>query len=140
MRKFSIALLAALSAASFSVQADTTSAQKLADKYAAIAKNIDPASKGLSADAGKAFFNRELTIKGKQVACASCHTANPADTGKHMVTGKPIKPLAPSANPKRFANVDKVEKNFEKHCLDIIGRDCTAQEKGNYIAYLLTIK
>lgn len=140
MRKFSFALLAALGAASFTAQADMASAQKLADKYAAIAKNIDPASKGLSADAGKAFYNRELTIKGKQVACASCHTANPADAGKHMVTGKPIKPLAPSANPKRFANVDKVEKNFEKHCLDIIGRDCTAQEKGNYIAYLLTIK
>jgi mono/diheme cytochrome c family protein len=140
MRKYSIALLAALGVASFSVQADTASAHKLADKYAAIAKHIDPASKGQDAEAGKAFFNRELTIKGKQVACASCHTTNPAATGKHMVTGKPIKPLAPSANGDRFSNLDKVEKNFEKHCLDIIGRDCTAQEKANYIAYLLTVK
>ena len=60
--------------------------------------------------------------------------------GKHIVTKKPIKPLAPSANPERFSDVAKVEKNFEKHCLEIIGRDCTAQEKGNYIAYLLTVK
>lgn len=140
MRKFSIALLAILGAASFSVQADSASAQKLADKYAAIAKHIDPNYKGLSADDGKAFFNRELTIKGKPVACATCHTANPANTGKNMVTGKPIKPLAPSANGKRFSDLDKVEKNFEKHCLEVIGRDCTAAEKGNFIAYLVSVK
>jgi cytochrome c peroxidase len=140
MRKTSLALLVALGLASFSVMADPASAQKLADKYAAIAKNIDPSYKGLSADAGKAFFNRELTIRGKQIACASCHTTNPANVGKHIVTKKPIKPLAPSANPERFSDVDKVEKNFEKHCLEIIGRDCTAQEKGNYIAYMLSVK
>jgi len=140
MRKSSLALLVAFALASFGAYADPASAQKLADKYAAIAKHIDPAYKGLSADDGKAFFSRELTIRGKQVACASCHTSNPAGPGKHMVTGKPIKPLAPAANKDRFSDIDKVEKNFEKHCLDIIGRDCTAAEKGNYIAYMLTVK
>jgi hypothetical protein len=140
MRNTSIALLAALGLFSASAFADAASAQQLADKYAVIAKNVDPHYKGLSADAGKAFFNRELTIRGKQVACASCHTTNPANPGKHIVTKKPIKPLAPSANPERFSDVAKVEKNFEKHCLEIIGRDCTAEEKGNYIAYMLTVK
>jgi Domain of unknown function (DUF1924) len=140
MRKISVALLAILSVASFSVFADAANAQKLADKYAAFAKNIDPNYKGLSAEDGKAFFNRQFTIKGKQVACASCHTANPGNAGKHIVTKKPIKPMAPSVNPERFTNLDKVELNFEKHCLDILGKDCTAQEKGNYIAYLLTVK
>ena len=138
MRK--ITLFIALALVSVAAQADQASAQKLADKYALIAKTIDPASKGLSADDGKAFFNRELTIRGKQIACASCHTANPANDGKHAVTGKAIQPLAPAANAKRFSNLDKVEKNFEKHCLDIIGRDCTAQEKGNFIAYLISVK
>lgn len=141
MRKTSIALIvAALGFASFAAQADVASAQKLANKYAAIAKHIDPTSQGLSADAGKAFYNKPVTIKGKQVACATCHTANPAAVGKHKDDGKAIKPLAPSANPDRFADLDKVEKNFEKHCLDIIGRDCTAQEKGNFINYLLYVK
>lgn len=140
MRNLSIALLALLGAISFSAQADSASAQKLADKYAAIAKNIDPNYKGLSADEGKAFFTRELIIKGKPTACASCHTANPAGKGKNVVTGKAIKPLAPSANSARFADLDKVEKNFEKHCLDVIGRDCTAAEKGNFIAYLNSVK
>jgi cytochrome c553 len=140
MRKTSVALLAILGVASFSVFADAASGQKLADKYAAIAKHIDPAYKGLSAEDGKAFFNREYTIKGKQVACASCHTTNPANTGKNIVTKKPIKPLAPAANSYRFSDLDKVETNFEKHCLDILGKDCTAQEKANFIAYLLAVK
>lgn len=126
--------------ASLSAQADVVSAQKLADKYAIIAKHITPSSTGLSASDGKAFFNREITVKGQQVACASCHTANPADTGKHIVTGKPIRPLAPSANPKRFSDIDKVEKEFTDHCNDVIGRDCSAQEKGNFITYLLSVK
>lgn len=141
MRKSSFALLAiALGFASFTAQADVASAQKLANKYAAIAKHIDPTSKGLSADAGKAFFNKEITIQGKQVACATCHTTNPTKLGKHKDDGKAIKPLAPSANPDRFSDLDKVEKNFEKHCLDVIGRDCTAQEKGDFINYLLYVK
>jgi hypothetical protein len=135
-----ITMFLALALASLAAHADVESAQKLADKYAVIAKNIDPASKGVSADDGKAFFNRELTIRGKQIACASCHTTNPADIGKHAVTKKAIQPLAPAVNPKRFSNLDKVEKNFEKHCLDIISRDCTAQEKANFIAYLISVK
>jgi len=140
MKKISLILVAFIGLSALNANADVETAQKLADKYAVIAKNITPTSTGLSSDDGKAFFNRELTIKGKPVACASCHTANPADTGKHVVTGKPIRPLAPAANEKRFASIDKVEKNFTKHCNDIIGRDCTAQEKGNFIAYLLTVK
>ena len=140
MKKLSFILATLLSITAFSAHADVDTAKKLADKYAVIAKNINPASTGLSDEDGKNFFNRELTIKGKQVACASCHTTNPADNGKHMVTGKPIRPLSPTVNDKRFTSVDKVEKNFTKHCNDIIGRDCTAQEKGNFIAYLLTVK
>ncbi|BCM26313.1 MAG: DUF1924 domain-containing protein [Methylophilaceae bacterium] len=138
MKKISIALIALLSASVMSAHADVESAHKLANKYLGIAKAINPEYKDFSAEDGKAFFNREITVKGKQVACASCHTANPADPGKHIVTGKPIRPLSPVVNAKRFADLDKVEKNFTSHCNDIIGRDCTAQEKANFIAYLLT--
>lgn len=138
MSKLSSTLFILFSTLSLSAHADIDTAKKLADKYEVIAKHIDPQSAGLSEEEGKTFYTRELTIKGKQVACASCHTSNPADIGKHLVTGKPIRPLSPVANDKRFTSVDKVEKNFTKHCNDIIGRDCTAQEKGNFIAYLLT--
>lgn len=139
MNKLAYTLLIALGVASLPVAADVASAQKLADKYAAFAKNINPEAKP-SAEAGKTFFNRKLTVRGKEVSCSSCHTDNPAAVGKHITTKKAIKPLAPAANPARFSDVDKVEVNFEKHCLDIIGKDCTAQEKADYITYLLTVK
>jgi len=140
MKKISLTLLSLFALASFNATADIASAQKLADKYAVIAKNIDPTFTAPSAEEGKAFFNRELLIKGKPTACASCHTANPADQGKHIVTGKPIRPLAPAINEKRFADIDKVEKNFTKHCNDITGRDCSAKEKANFVTYLISVK
>jgi cytochrome c peroxidase len=140
MKSSKIALSLLFAFASLSAQADVASAEKLAEKYATFAKHITPSSTGLSASDGKAFFNREITVKNQQVACASCHTANPANTGKHIVTGKPIRPLAPSVNPKRFADTEKVEKEFTDHCNDVIGRDCSAQEKGNFITYLLSVK
>ena len=125
--------------------ADVNTAQKIADKYAASAKAIDPSYAGLSADDGKTFFNREVIQfkgdtknKGKAIACASCHTSNPADEGRHIVTNKPIRPLSPAVNPKRFNSVENVEKKFTKHCNEVVGSDCTPQEKGNYIAYVLT--
>jgi mono/diheme cytochrome c family protein len=147
MKTIHLALSAMLSLAATNVYADTVTAQKLADKYAAAAKKADSSYAGLSVDEGKAFFNREViqfkgdvNNPGKAIACASCHTANPADTGKHIVTGKSIKPLSPAVNAKRFSSVKNVEKKFTEHCNEVVGSDCTAQEKGDYIAYLLTEK
>lgn len=140
MRRISFLLFITLASVGLTAQADSTSAQQLADKYFSIANNIDVTFDRLSPGDGEKFYNRKITYKGEQIACASCHTANPAATGKHKVTGKPIKPLAPAANSERFTDIDKVEKNFEKHCLEVIGRDCTAAEKGNFMAYLISIK
>lgn len=141
MKHLNIALLALFSLTAFSAHADVANAVKLEKKYAAFAKTANPEYGGPSAVDGKFFFNRKIKLaNGKEAACASCHTANPADEGKHMVTGKPIKPLSPMVNFKRFSNVEKVEEQFTLHCNDIIGSDCTAAEKANYIAYLLTEK
>ena len=139
MRKISIVLSILFGMAAFSAQADVASAQKLADKYTGIAKSIN-ASFVPSAEAGKAFYNRKVGVKGKEVSCSSCHTDNPADKGKDIVTHKAIKPLSPVTNPKRFSDLDKVEEKFVKHCNDITGSDCTAQDKANYITYLMTVK
>lgn len=140
MKKLACALFFALGALSLSVQADVDTAKAFAKKYAVIAKTINPDFKGFYPDMGRNFFTRKITIKGKEVSCSSCHTDNPANPGKHIATGKPILPLSPVVEKKRFTDLDKIEKNFTSHCNDILGRDCTAQEKGNYIAYLLTIK
>lgn len=140
MRKVSRFLMLALGVLSLNAQADVETAKAFAKKYAAIAKNINPDFKGFLPDMGRNFYKREFTLKGKQVSCSSCHTDNPANPGKHIVTGKPIKPLSPVVEKSRFSDLEKVEKNFTDHCNEILGRDCTAMEKGNYIAYLLTVK
>lgn len=141
MKKLSIVLAAVLGLAAVSAQADVANAVKLEKKYQAFAKTANPEYSGPSAVDGKLFFNRKIKgANGKETSCSSCHTQNPANEGKNVVTGKPIAPLSPNVNFKRFADVDKVEEQFTKHCNEVIGADCTAAEKANYIAYLLTEK
>lgn len=96
-----------------------------------------PGFQGFSAARGESFFK---TTHGKESSCASCHTENPAAQGKHANTGKAILPLAPSANAERFSDPAKVEKWFKRNCNDVLGRVCTAQEKGDVLTYLLAIK
>jgi len=124
--------------------ADVEVANELVKRYATIAKMEDSSYAGPSAEEGKAFFERKvIQFRGgfkksaEPIACASCHTNNPADTGKHIVTGKMIKPLSPAINPKRFDDIEKVEKQFNKHCHEVVGSDCTAAEKASYIAFLI---
>ena len=141
MKKLSILLVAMLGFSAMSAHASIANAKKLVLIYhtQAIAENKDFA--GPSAEEGKAFFNNKVkTANGKETACASCHTANPADKGKNIVTGKAIQPLSPAVNTKRFSDFDKVEAKFSQHCFDILGEDCTAAQKANYITYVLTEK
>lgn len=82
------------------------------------------------------FVNRH----GQQWACASCHGALPTRPGEHASTGKPIAPLAPRFNPERFTDAAKAEKWFRRNCRDVVGRECTAAEKADVLAWLLTLK
>jgi hypothetical protein len=86
---------------------------------------------------GEQFFN---TKHGKEWSCASCHENPPNHDTKHIVTGKVIKPLAPSANPARFTDEVKAEKWFKRNCNDVLGRDCSSQEKADVLSWLMTIK
>ena len=63
----------------------------LAD-FATQAKKESPAFAGFSAERGRAFFT---AAHGKDWRCDTCHGPNPAQPGKHTVTGKTIAPLAP---------------------------------------------
>lgn len=96
--------------------------------------------KPFSAEAGREFYLKRRTWQATDPTCSGCHTEDPTKEGKHTETKKPIKPLAPSANPERFTDIGKVEKNFSEHCVDLLGRNCEASEKGNYIAYMMSIK
>jgi uncharacterized membrane protein len=92
---------------------------------------------GFSAQRGEQFFK---TKHGSDWSCSSCHTDNPAATGKHAKTDKPIDPMAPSANSERFTDPKKIAKWFKRNCNDVLDRACTSQEKGDVLAYLLTVK
>lgn len=96
-----------------------------------------PGLQEFSAAHGESFFKAK---HGNEWSCASCHTENPAAPGKHAKTGKVIQPLAPSANVERFTNPKKVAKWFKRNCNDALNRVCTPQEKGDVLAYLLTVK
>lgn len=93
-----------------------------------------------SAERGKAFFLRKNTASSDFPNCAACHTDNPVNEGKHVVTGKRIAAMAPAANPERFTDPEKVEKWFKRNCNDVIGRVCFPAEKADFIAYLSGVK
>ncbi len=130
-----LACLFALASASPAAPAETP-ADFLA-AYAQEAKRDDPAYTAPSAQHGQKFFTG---LHGREWSCASCHTRNPAAAGRHAVTDKAIEPLAPAANAARFTRTGKVEKWFRRNCKDVLGRACTAQEKADVLAWLLTLK
>ena len=135
MKPILIPLLAALASLAPPAHADTPTS--LQAQFASEAKAADPRFAGFSAERGRSFF---ASRHGGDWSCTTCHTDNPAAGGTHKVTSKPIEPLAPAANPERFTRADKVEKWFKRNCNDVLKRACTAQEKGDVLAYLLTVK
>ena len=86
---------------------------------------------------GQSFFT---TTHGREWSCASCHGTVPTQTGKHASTGKPIGAMAPAFNPERFTDAAKTEKWFRRNCNDVLGRTCTAAEKADVLAWLMTLK
>jgi hypothetical protein len=100
--------------------------------YSAAAAGAAP-----SAARGQKFFS---STQGREWSCSSCHGAVPTDTGKHASTGKPITPLAPAFNALRFVDEAKTEKWFRRNCNDVVGRECTATEKADVLAWLMTLK
>jgi hypothetical protein len=105
--------------------------------YESAARQAAPAFGGFSAQRGETFFK---SAQGGDWSCASCHTQNPVAAGRHAVTGKAIAPLAPGASPARFTDPAKVEKWFTRNCNDVLKRTCTAAEKGDVLAYLMSLK
>jgi hypothetical protein len=97
------------------------------------------AQTGIPAQAtkGQALFTGK---HGKDWSCASCHMTNPTVQGKHASTGKVIAPLAPAFNAERFTDVAKTEKWFRRNCNDVLGRECSAAEKADVLAWLLSFK
>jgi hypothetical protein len=113
--------------------------QALLDSYAALAKAADAGFSGFSAERGKAFFlARNTTGNADTPSCSTCHTTDPRNPGQTRV-GKAIAPMAVSLSPDRFTDMDKVEKWFRRNCNTVLGRECTPQEKGDFITYMSSL-
>lgn len=128
---FGAMLAGSLTATSVStLAADTTPAAQL-QRWSATAGSPGDASRG------KSFF---AATHGKDIRCASCHGSTPTAPGKHSSTGKVLDPLAPSANSNALTNTAKINKWFRRNCNDVLGRECSAQEKADVIAFLISLK
>ncbi|PUE59449.1 cytochrome C [Limnohabitans curvus] len=86
---------------------------------------------------GETFFKAS---HGQEWQCTSCHGKSPMVGGRHASTDKTIEPLAPAANAKRFTDSAKVEKWFRRNCKDVLARECTAVEKADVLAWLMTLR
>jgi uncharacterized membrane protein len=86
---------------------------------------------------GEAFFKAS---HGQEWQCTSCHSKSPMSGGRHASTDKAIEPLAPAANAKRFTDSAKAEKWFRRNCKDVLARECTAAEKADVLAWLISVR
>lgn len=132
----STAAFAALTASIAAPALAATPADLLAG-YEQAARKTAASFAGSSAERGRQFF---VSTHGTDWSCATCHTADPSAPGKHAKTGKRIAPLAPAAAADRFTEAAKAEKWFKRNCNDVLGRECTAAEKGDVLAYLLSVQ
>ena len=100
-------------------------------------KDLAGAGAVFSAAAGKAFFLKQHSGgKPKTPSCKTCHTSSPLRKGKTRA-GKDIAPMALSKTPDRFSDPKKVEKWFRRNCRSVLGRECTPQEKGNFLTFMI---
>lgn len=106
--------------------------------YEAGAKAEDASFKGFDAARGKALYFEEHPGKNGPVSCATCHTPDAKQVGRSPA-GKIIDPLAPSASPDRFTDAAKADKWFDRNCKQVLGRTCSARERGDVLTWLLTL-
>ncbi len=111
---------------------------------AAAADVVDQALEGyrqagageFSAERGAAMWRQESMHAGTARSCTSCHGADLTQPGKHARTGKPIDPMAPSVNAQRLTDLKEIEKWFRRNCRWTLDRECTPQEKGDFLTFL----
>lgn len=89
-----------------------------------------------SAKRGQSLFINEWGVSQKMSNCTTCHGKNIKADGKHVVTEKRIAPFSPAVNPERFTSSAKVEKWFKRNCTEVVGRECTAAEKADFIQFI----
>ncbi len=90
-----------------------------------------------SSERGKTLFKGNFSGgKPDTPSCTTCHSRSPANAGKTRA-GKTIEPMALSRTPERYSDLKKVEKWFRRNCKSVLGRVCSAQEKTDFLAFMI---
>lgn len=101
-------------------------------QYAAAAS-----TKEFSAARGQELHTRKFAGgKATTPSCTRCHGQDVRGAGQTL-SGKSIKAMALSVTPTRYLDAAKVEKWFKRNCVEVLGRECSAQEKGDWLSYML---
>ncbi|MDO8988655.1 MAG: DUF1924 domain-containing protein [Sideroxyarcus sp.] len=111
----------------------TPATDELFARYKAAGASSFDAERGM-----KTWTKEAKSEGGEMMSCTACHGNDLGKDGKHHKTGKLIKPMAPSVNAERYTDAKKIEKWFKRNCNDVWSRECTAQEKGDVLKFLLT--
>jgi mono/diheme cytochrome c family protein len=114
-------------------------AQKaVVDAFLGQARAVEQGFAGSPARGESFFQGRHTGGKAATPSCTSCHTSDLRKPGQARA-GKEIAPMAASVNPKRYTDAADVEKWLKRNCTDVLGRECTAKEKTDVLAYLLSL-
>ena len=106
--------------------------------YVSEAQAQDSSFIAFSADRGRLLFSSSpATGKPDTPSCTACHTPDPTRVGQTRA-GKEIAPMALSKTPDRYADAAKLEKWFRRNCTSVLGRVCTALEKGDFLTFMST--
>lgn len=108
------------------VQADEATIDTLLQAY------VSRGATEADAEQGRRLWLKKYSDR----SCASCHTDDLTVSGRHVKTNKLIKPMAPSVNPERLTDRKKIEKWFKRNCKWTMGRECSAQEKADFLLYI----
>lgn len=117
--------------------AEAEAASPLLERYADQARAEEPTFTGFDAARGKALYFTEHATATGSTSCASCHSADPSTPGRTPV-GKRLDALSPSVTPERFTDRAKADKWFDRNCTQVLGRRCTARERGDFITFVST--
>lgn len=118
---------------------EARAATPLQTHYETLARKEDAAFTGFDPERGKVFYFAVHPAKSGPLSCATCHTDDPTKPGRSPV-GRNIDAFAPSATPTRFTDVGKADKWFDRNCKQVLSRVCTSRERGDLLAWLLTLK
>ncbi len=109
----------------------TPASEALLAKYKA-----EGASK-VDAEKGRADWIKESKGEdGEVMSCSTCHGTDFSKAGKHHKTHKVIEPMSARVNVERYTDEKKIEKWFKRNCKDTWRRECTAQEKTDFLTFM----